>query len=170
VDKIKGMGYRFGDFLNDVQPVTDFLAPIGYAGREKAVDKIRASGVSSMEERMFRTMRGKGYHFNDFLHDMKPIFEFVRPLAEAARDKGVEKIKGMGKLTITHGDGSHGGSFLSAGGISSAITAGNSGMLQLGSPYAHPHSQQKHPLVPATSQLSGTNKLTSHKVSRIYRK
>jgi hypothetical protein len=99
---------------------------------------------------------------------MKPVFEFVRPLAEAARDKGVEKIKGMGKLTITHD--MDGGSFLSAGGISTAITAGNSGMLQLGSPYAHPHSQQMSPFVPSTSQLSGTNKLTSHKVSRIYRK
>ena len=177
VDKIKGMGYRFGDFLNDARPVTDFLAPVAEAGREKAIEKIKASGLilhaitptlSGMEKRMYKTMRGKGYHFNDFLRDMQPIFDFVRPLAEAARDKGVDKIKGMGKLTITHGGEMDGGSFLAAGGMGS--TAGNSGMIQLGSPYQHPNSPAMNPFIPQHSQLSGINRLSTHKSSRIYRK
>jgi hypothetical protein len=120
-------------------------------------------------------MGGKGYRFGDFLNDIRPVTDFLRPLAEAGRDKGVEKIKGYGmngcgKLTITHGDDCHGGSFMAAGGLSTAIVAGNSGAIQLGSPYAHPYSQAMSPLVPSHSQLSGTNKLSTHKSSRIYRK
>jgi hypothetical protein len=182
-----GKGYRFGDFLNDIRPVTDFLRPLAEAGRDKGVEKIKGYGthMGHPDYAMFKKMRGKGYHFRDFLNDIRPVTDFLRPLAEAGRDKGVEKIqgygmKGCGKLTITHGDDCHGGSFMTAGalggsfmtagGLSTAITAQNSGMLQLGSPYANPHSQQMSPLVPATSQLSGTNRLSTHKSSRIYRK
>ena len=226
-----GKGYRFGDFLNDIRPVTDFLRPLAEAGRDKGVEKIKGYGthMGHPDYALFKKMRGKGYHFRDFLNDIRPVTDFLRPLAEAGRDKGVEKIKGYGmkgrgKLTITHGEGTHmghpdyalfkkmrgkgyhfrdflndirpvtdflrplaeagrdkgvekiqgygieGGSFLAAGGISTAITAGNSGMLQLGSPYAHPGSQAMRPPVPPTSQLSGTNKISTHKSSRIYRK
>lgn len=174
--QMAGKGYRFGDFLNDIRPVTDFLRPLAEAGRDKGVEKIKGYGthMGHPDYPLFKKMRGKGYRFSDFLNDIRPVTDFVRPLAEAARDKGVDKIKGYGmsgsgKLTITHG-----GSFLAAGGLgdglSTAITAGNSGMLQLGSPYAHPGSQQMRPPVPPTSQLSGTNKLSTHKSSRIYRK
>jgi hypothetical protein len=168
-----GKGYRFGDFLNDIRPVTDFLRPLAEAGRDKGVEKIKGYGIDHPDYKLFKKMRGKGYHFRDFLNDIRPVTDFLRPLAEAGRDKGVEKIqgygmKGCGKLTITHD--MDGGSFMAAGGISSAITAQNSGMIQQGSPYAHPGSQAMKPFVPATSQLSGTNKLSTHKSSRIYRK
>jgi hypothetical protein len=173
VDRIKGMGtkrkgkgYRFGDFLNDIRPVTDFIRPLAEAGRDKGVDRIKGMGA--------RRAYGKGYHFRDFLNDIRPVTDFIRPLAEAGRDKGVDKIKGSGKLTITHdmdgGSFKTAGSFMSAGGISSATLAENSGMLQLGSPYQHPHSPAMNPFIPEHSQLSGTNKITTHKSSRIYRK
>lgn len=175
--QMAGKGYRFGDFLNDIRPVTDFLRPLAEAGRDKGVEKIKGYGMKGCgkltithgegthmghpDYPLFKKMRGKGYRFSDFLNDIRPVTDFVRPLAEAARDKGVDKIKGYGI---------EGGSFLAAGGISTAITAGNSGMLQLGSPYQHPGSQAMSPIVPSHSQLSGTNKLSTHKSSRIYRK
>jgi hypothetical protein len=166
--KIRGKGYHFADFLNDIRPVTDFVRPLAEAARDKGVDKIKGYGIHEM---MFKKMRGKGYRFTDFLNDIRPVTDFVRPLAEAARDKGVDKIKGYGmsgcgKLTITHD--MDGGSFMAAGAIGS--TAGNSGMLQLGSPYQHPNSPAMNPFIPQHSQLSGTNKLSTHKSSRIYRK
>jgi len=163
-----GKGYRFGDFLNDIRPVTDFLRPLAEAGRDKGVEKIKGYGMGHPDYAMFKKMRGKGYRFSDFLNDIRPVTDFVRPLAEAARDKGVDKIKAYGI-----GGGSFmpaGGSFMTAGALSTAITAQNSGTTQLGSPYAHPNSQAMRPFVPATSQLSGTNKLSTHKSSRIYRK
>lgn len=156
-----GKGYRFGDFLNDIRPVTDFLRPIAEAGRDKAIEKIKGYGIDHPDYPLFKKMRGKGYRFSDFLNDIRPVTDFIRPIAEAGRDKGIDKIKGYGI---------EGGSFMTAGGLSTAIVAGNSGMLQLGSPYAHPNSQQMRPYVPSTSQLSGTNILSTHKSSRIYRK
>ena len=182
-----GKGYRFGDFLNDIKPVTDFIRPIAEAGRDRVINKIKGMGTKKGMERktsrlayepdyaMYKKMRGKGYRFEDFLNDIKPVTDFVRPIAEVGRDKVINKIKGMGKLTITHGEGlSTGGSFLTAGAMggamSTAITAQNSGAIQLGSPYQHPGSQAMSPFVPATSQLSGTNRLSTHKSSRIYRK
>jgi hypothetical protein len=170
-----GKGYRFGDFLNDIRPVTDFLRPLAEAGRDKAIDKVKGYGIGHPDYALFKKMRGKGYRFGDFLNDIRPVTDFLRPLAEAGRDKGVEKIKGYGmegcgKLTITHGCGMDGGSFMTAGGISTAIVAGNSGMIQQGSPYAHPNSQAMRPFVPSHSQLSGTNIISTHKSSRIYRK
>ena len=179
-----GKGYRFDDFLNDIRPVTDFVRPIAEAGRDKAIEKIRGMGTHKGMERktarraymgdphyvLFKKMRGKGYSFNDFLNDIRPVTDFVRPIAEAGRDKAIEKIKGYG-LTLDGGSFKTAGSFMTAGGISStAITAQNSGTIQLGSPYAHPNSQAMSPPVPPTSQLSGTNKLSTHKSSRIYRK
>jgi len=161
--QLAGKGYRFGDFLNDIRPVTDFLRPLAEAGRDKGVEKIKGYGthMGHPDYPLFKKMRGKGYRFSDFLNDIRPVTDFVRPLAEAARDKGVDKIKGYGI---------EGGSFMAAGGLSTAITAQNSGAIQLGSPYQHPGSQAMRPFVPATSQLSGTNKLSTHKSSRIYRK
>ena len=106
-------------------------------------------------------LAGKGYRFGDFLNDIRPVTDFLRPLAEAGRDKGVEKIQGYGI---------DGGSFLAAGALPTAITGQNTGMIQQGSPYANPYSQSMRPFVPSHSQLSGTNKLSTHKSSRIYRK
>lgn len=156
-----GKGYRFGDFLNDIRPVTDFLRPLAEAGRDKAIDKVKGYGIGHPDYALFKKMRGKGYHFRDFLNDIRPVTDFLRPLAEAGRDKGVEKIKGYGM---------DGGSFMTAGALSTAITAQNSGMIQQGSPYAHPNSQAMRPFVPSHSQLSGTNIISTHKSSRIYRK
>ena len=175
--QLAGKGYRFGDFLNDIRPVTDFLRPLAEAGRDKGVEKIKGYGMKGRgkltithgegthmghpDYALFKKMRGKGYHFRDFLNDIRPVTDFLRPLAEAGRDKGVEKIQGYGI---------DGGSFLAAGALPTAITGQNTGMIQQGSPYANPYSQSMRPFVPSHSQLSGTNKLSTHKSSRIYRK
>ena len=181
-----GKGYRFQDFLNDIKPVTDFVRPVAEAGIDKAIEKIKGMGTKKGMMRMTaRRAYGQGYRFEDFLNDIKPVTDFVRPVAEAGRDKVIEKIKGMGtkkgmmRMTARHAyeggsflpAGTHGGSFMAAGALpSTPIIAANSGMIQLGSPYQHPGSPAMNPFIPTHSQLSGTNKITVHKSSRIYRK